>query len=70
MNYPTTSLPRQFLHIQAVIHRVGFQKSWIHREVAANRFPAPIKIGSAALWDSSAIDAWMADQAWRGHSDT
>ena len=34
-------------------------RSWIYKEIASGKFPAPIKIGRASAWDSSELDAWF-----------
>jgi predicted DNA-binding transcriptional regulator AlpA len=34
-------------------------RSWLFAEVAAGRFPKPVKIGRASGWDSLAIDTYI-----------
>ncbi|WP_332660888.1 helix-turn-helix transcriptional regulator [Brevundimonas sp.] len=47
--------------LPAVIARTGMSRSWIYKEVAAGRFPKPVKIGGASGWSASAIDGWIED---------
>lgn len=54
--------PRQILRLPEVMRRTGMRKSWIYREAAAGRFPAPSRIGRASGWDSRAVDAWIDEQ--------
>jgi prophage regulatory protein len=54
---------RRLLRLPAVMDRVGGSRAWVYREAAAGRFPKPIKRGSASLWDSAAIDAYIAQVA-------
>jgi prophage regulatory protein len=53
---------KQILRLPAVLARVGMGRSWVYREAAAGRFPAPIKIGRASGWGSNDIDQWVADR--------
>lgn len=57
-NNPLTPY-RQILRLPEVMRRTGMGRSWIYREAAASRFPAPIKIGRASGWDATAIDNWI-----------
>jgi prophage regulatory protein len=43
-------------------------KSWIYREIAAGRFPPPVKIGRSSGWDTSAVDAWIEHALCTGSS--
>lgn len=54
-----TPSPRSILRLPEVLARVGMKRSWLFAEVAAGRFPKPLKIGSASGWDSRAIDAYI-----------
>lgn len=45
--------------LPSVMARIGMGRSWIYREVAAGRFPQPIKIGRSTVWDSAEIDRWL-----------
>lgn len=55
MHPPIPKLER----LPAVVARTGMSRSWIYKEVAAGRFPKPIKIGGASGWSASAIDGWI-----------
>jgi len=50
---------RRVERLPSVMARTGMGRSWIYREVAANRFPKPVKIGSATVWDAAEIDRWL-----------
>lgn len=45
--------------LPAVIARTGMSRSWIYKQVAAGRFPRPVKIGSASGWQADDIDRWL-----------
>ena len=45
-----------------VMLRTGMGRSWIYREVAAGRFPRPLRVGGASCWDSRDVDSWIEDQ--------
>jgi prophage regulatory protein len=50
------------LRLEPVMSRTGKRRSTIYAEVAAGRFPAPIKIGRRAVaWIESEIDRYVAD---------
>lgn len=43
-----------------VLARTGLSNSTLYDEIAAGRFPKPIKIGARAVgWVSSEVDAWI-----------
>lgn len=66
MNVTTqNSQARQLLRLSEVIRRIGCGRSWIYREAAAGRFPAPIKLGRMSCWDSRAIDDFIEAQIER-----
>lgn len=49
--------------LPAVMARTGKSRSQIYRDVAAGRFPAPVKLGErSSAWDSSEVDRWIADR--------
>jgi prophage regulatory protein len=50
---------QRFERMPAVVARTGMSRSWIYKEVAAGRFPKPVKIGCASGWSASAIDGWI-----------
>lgn len=45
--------------LPAVVARTGMSRSWIYKEVAAGRFPKPVKVGGASGWNAEAIDRWI-----------
>ncbi len=45
--------------LPAVQARIGMSRAWIYKEMAAARFPKPIKIGSCSGWYAGQIDAWI-----------
>lgn len=57
MNAQTTH--RRVERLPSVMARIGMGRSWIYREVAAGRFPQPIKIGRSTVWDATEIDRWL-----------
>lgn len=49
--------------LPAVMARTGKSRSQIYRDVAAGRFPAPVKLGErSSAWDASEIDHWIAER--------
>jgi prophage regulatory protein len=54
-----TASNRRIERLQTVMERTGMGRSWIYREIAAGRFPAPLKFSRAAGWDSLAVGAWI-----------
>jgi prophage regulatory protein len=50
--------------LPAVIARVGMKRSWIYREIAEGRFPAPRRIGPRTVgWLRSDVVAWVEARA-------
>lgn len=48
------------IRLPEVEARTGMKKSWIYREVRANRFPQPVKMSPQAIaWVESEIDHWI-----------
>lgn len=45
--------------LPVVMARIGMSRAWIYKEMAAGRFPKPIKIGSCSGWYAGQIDAWI-----------
>ena len=52
--------PRRLLRLGQVLDLTGMQKSWIYSQIAKGRFPAPVKLGGASVWNSAAVDGWIA----------
>lgn len=44
---------------EGVSGRVGMHPSTIYAEIAAGRFPAPVKLGRSSRWPESEVDAWI-----------
>ena len=55
----TLSPSRRFERLPAVMARIGMSRAWLYKEMAAGRFPKPIKIGSCSGWYAGQIDAWI-----------
>lgn len=49
----------RFERLPVVLARIGMSRAWVYKEIAAERFPRPIKIGSCSGWYASQIDAWI-----------
>ena len=49
----------ELLNITQVAAKVNLTQGWIYERVKAGTFPAGVKIGSARLWKSAEIDAWL-----------
>ncbi len=50
----------KLLRIDAVSHRITFQKSYIYQKVKEKKFPKPIiQDGSRTAWDERAIDLYI-----------
>jgi len=44
----------------SVLQRTGMSNSTLYEEVAAGRFPRPVKIGARSVgWISTEVDAWI-----------
>ncbi len=54
---------RHLLRISEVLARIGMRRSWLYKEMAAAHFPQRIKAGRASVWDSAAIDRYIAERA-------
>lgn len=49
------------LRISDVIERTGLGRSTIYRKISEGTFPAPVKVGKAAVrWRESELSAWIA----------
>lgn len=55
----TATSVKRIERLPAVIARTGMSRSWIYKQVAAGRFPRPVKIGSASGWQADEIDRWL-----------
>ena len=52
----------RFLRLPDVMLRVGLSRPTIYKSIAAGRFPKYIKVGSASVWNSREVEAWMRAQ--------
>lgn len=62
-----SSLPPndRFLRLADLVGLTGMGKTWITDRVRRGEFPRPIKMGHSAVWQESAVRAWMAEQIAR-----
>lgn len=52
--------PLCLLRLPEVCRRTGKKRSSLYRDVAAGRFPAPVKIGErASAWPAHQVTAWI-----------
>ena len=58
-NATNQSLPVRLIRLPEVMHRVGLCRTSIYMRIAAGRFPAPKKIGRAAVWSENDIINWI-----------
>jgi prophage regulatory protein len=50
----------KLLRLPSVIEKIEGTRSFLYQEMAAGRFPKPVKIGRRAVaWPSDEIDAWI-----------
>jgi prophage regulatory protein len=49
----------RFIKVDEVKSRVGVSRAFIYKLIAGDRFPKPIKLGSASLWDEGEVLEWM-----------
>lgn len=50
------------LSLKALSAKTSSSKSYIYKELAAGRFPRPVKVGRRSVWIESEIDAWMLER--------
>ena len=64
MSTSTVNQPEQFLRLPAVKALVGWSAtSTLYREMAAGRFPSPVRIGARSVaWKASEIAAWQSSR--------
>ena len=61
-NANPTSAPGALIleRLPRVKARTGLGRSEIYRRIAADKFPAPIKLGErASAWNAAEIDSWI-----------
>jgi|GEM_PF-1263064 len=49
----------KLLTIKEVSEIIGFNPDWIYKNIAANKFPKPEKIGRSSRWKSTTIQEWL-----------
>jgi prophage regulatory protein len=62
MHASAPSSAEQLLRLPSVEARTGLRKSAIYQGMKAGTFPACVKLGKAATWPASEIDAWIAER--------
>lgn len=61
-------MDEEIWRLPKVLDTIGMKRSWLYAEVAANRFPAPLKIGQRAIgWKRSDVEAWVQSRARPGN---
>lgn len=48
-----------FIDVKEVIRKVNLTPAGIYARIKTGTFPTGVKIGSARLWKSEEIDAWL-----------
>jgi prophage regulatory protein len=51
--------PNELLRIPELIRTIGLKRSAIYARVSDGRMPAPVHIGTAALWPADEIAEWV-----------
>ncbi|WP_028491939.1 AlpA family transcriptional regulator [Thioalkalivibrio sp. ALE19] len=52
----------RLLRIRDVLDRTAMSRSAWYALIAQNKAPAPVKVGAAARWPESVVDAWIRRQ--------
>ncbi|WP_230463719.1 helix-turn-helix transcriptional regulator [Burkholderia ubonensis] len=53
----------KILRLLGVLDAVGVSKSTLYAWIAANQFPAPVRLGPRAVgWRESDVSAWLASR--------
>jgi prophage regulatory protein len=57
---PLENVPRpKFLRLSEVVSRVGISRSAIYVWIAADKFPAQVKLGTRTVWVEAEVEAWV-----------
>ena len=57
----------RLIRLPEVKARVGLSRSTIYNRIAAQTFPAPVRLGEKSVaWEEAAIDAWIQDRLEAG----
>lgn len=51
--------PERLLPLSEVESRSGFKSSFIYQLIKENKFPKPVKIGTASRWRESEVHQWI-----------
>lgn len=57
------------LTLPQVADRLGVSKDTVRRLYADGRFPPPLRIGKSHRWETSAVEAWLADQRAKAEAE-
>ncbi|MBN8508534.1 MAG: AlpA family phage regulatory protein [Burkholderiales bacterium] len=60
--------PERLIRLPAVLDLVGLGRTAVLDRVKAGAFPAPVRIGRAALWREAEVSAWVVAQV-RAHRE-
>lgn len=50
----------RLLTLRDVLALIKMSKSWLYAEIKAERFPAPLAIGTASRWKAGPVYDWLA----------
>ena len=54
---------KRVLRLQDVVRDYGLSRSTIYRLIAQGLFPAPVRLGLAAVgWDAADLDTWYSNR--------
>jgi prophage regulatory protein len=60
----TTTKDDRAMRLPELVDRLGMSRSWVYEEIAAGRFPKPVKIGArASVWLESEVADFLAARA-------
>lgn len=59
-------MQERLLLLPEVLARVPGRRAWLYKEIAAGRFPRPLKIGKISCWPESTVDTWVKIQVEEG----
>lgn len=59
---PALEAPLLLGTLEDVKRKTKMSKSWIYREMAANRFPRSMMLAGAARWLMSEVDEWILER--------
>jgi prophage regulatory protein len=58
-NQASEAPPLRLIRLSEVMNLTGLARPTIYRAVAAGRFPAAVKIGSATAWVAHEVESWI-----------